>query len=98
MKKKGPLFQTGKQINVGAIVSGIGFVLYLVLSALKLDTASGCASIAFSIPAVWTFLSACSGRAKDKSAVSYSLLWGMGALTILLVACGVLTIKQWLGF
>ena len=35
-KKKGLLFQTTKQINTGAGISGVGFLLYLAASALKL--------------------------------------------------------------
>ena len=36
-------------------------------------------------------------RKRDKAAVSYNLLWGTGALTILLVACAVLSVKVRLG-
>ncbi len=37
------------------------------------------------------------GRERDKEAVSYSLLWGQTALTVLLAACAVLGLKQRLG-
>ena len=92
-EKKGLLLQTTKQINIGAGISGVGFLLYLAASALKIQLAADVISIIFAIVAVWTFLSAASGRRRSKEAVSYSLLRGTGALTILLVACVALTLK-----
>ena len=35
-KRKGLLFQTKKQMNNGAIATGLGFVLYLALLAMVL--------------------------------------------------------------
>ena len=35
-KRKGLLFQTKKQMNNGAIATGLGFVLYLALLAMGL--------------------------------------------------------------
>ena len=34
--KKALLLQTTKQINIGAGISGVGFLLYLAASALKI--------------------------------------------------------------
>ena len=61
-KKKSLLLQTTKQINTGAIVSGIGFVLYLALAAMGWELAADIVVIAFAAAAVWTFLSAAAGR------------------------------------
>lgn len=97
MKNKGFLLQTVQQMNAGAIVSGLGFVLYLVCSALGQETAADIVTMAFGIVALYVFASVAAGRQKDKEAVSYSLLWGQSALTILLVGCAVLTIKLRLG-
>ena len=36
-KRKGLLFQTKKQMNNGAIATGLGFVLYLALLAMGLE-------------------------------------------------------------
>ncbi len=96
-KKKGPLFQTTRQISIGAGVSGVGFLLYLALSAMGQQLIADIAVIAFAVVAVWTFVSAAAGRNRDKAAVSYSLLWGTGALAIMMGGCAVLTIKLWLG-
>ena len=83
-KRKGLLFQTKKQMNNGAIATGLGFVLYLALLAMGLE-----------LPA--DSLSVLEGRRKDKENISYNLLWGQLALTIFLVACAVLAVKQRLG-
>ena len=92
-EKKGLLLQTTKQINIGAGISGEVSLLYLAASALQNQLGADVLNIIFALAAVWTFLSAASGRKRSKEAVSYSLLWGTGALTILLVACVALTIK-----
>ena len=97
MKKKGLLLRTEKQLNGGAIVSGSGFLLYLAARAMEWGMAADIVCIVFGVIAVWTFLSAAVGRRKSKETVSYSLLWGTGALALLLGACAVLTIRQRLG-
>lgn len=96
-EKKGILLQTVKQMNAGAIVSGLGFLLYLALSALGVETAADITAVAFGIVSVYVFLSVAAGRSRDKEAVSYSLLWGTGALALLMGGCGVLTVKMWFG-
>lgn len=96
-EKKGFLLQTPKQMNMGAIVSGVGFVLYLVISALGQTLAADAVAVIFGIVALYVLASVAAGRRKDKEAVSYSLLWGQGAVTLLLVGCAVLAIRQRLG-
>ena len=95
--KRGFLLQTVKQMNNGAIVSGIGFLLYVAASALQLEVLADILVIAFGIVAVYVLVSVAEGRKKDKKAVSYNLLCGQTALTILLVGCAVLTIRLRLG-
>lgn len=96
-KKKGLLFQTKKQMNNGAIATGLGFVLYLVLLVLGLELPADLVAIAFSVVGIFNSLSVLAGRRRDKTDVSYNLLWGQLALTIFLVACAVLAIRQRLG-
>lgn len=93
--KKGPL--TTRRINGGAILSGIGFLLYLAARALGWELAADIICIVFGVISMLTFLAAAIGRQKDREAVSYSLLWGTGALALLLGGCAVLTIKMKLG-
>ena len=96
-KKRGLLFQTKKQMNNGAIATGLGFVLYLVLLVLGLELPADLVAIAFSVVGIFNSLSVLEGRHKDKEDISYNLLWGQLALTIFLVACAVLAVKQRLG-
>ena len=93
--KKGPL--TTRTINGGAILSGIGFLLYLADRALGWEMAADIICIVFGVIAVLTFLAAAVGRQKGKEQVSYSLLWGTGALALLLGGCAVLTVRMKLG-
>ena len=95
--KRGFLLQTVKQMNNGAIVSGIGFLLYVAASALQLEVLADILVIAFGIVAVYVLVSVAEGRKKDKKAVSYNLLWGQRALTLLLVGWAVLPIGLRLG-
>ena len=98
MKRKNSLLLQGvKQLNRGAIVSGLGFLLYLGAAALGRRDAAEILSVAFALVSLYVFASAAAGRLKDKEAVSYSLLWGQGALTLLLAGCAVLAVKLRLG-
>ena len=95
--KKGFLLQNVRQMNLGAIVSGIGFLLYLGARALEWGAAADILALIFALVSLYVFASVAAGRQRDKEAVSYNLLWGQGALTLLLCMCSVLTIREWLG-
>lgn len=96
-EKKGFLLRTVKQMNIGAVVSGLGFLEYLALSALGPETAADASAVVFALVSVYVFASVAAGRSRDKEAVSYSLLWGTGALALLMGGCAVLTVKMRLG-
>ena len=96
-KKKGLLFQTKKQMNNGAVATGLGFVLYMVLLVLGQELAADLVAIAFGVVGIYVSLSVMEARSRDKEEISYNLLWGQLALTIFLVACAVLAIRQRLG-
>ena len=96
-EKKGFLLQTVRQMNGGAALCGVGFLLYLGASALGWVTAADILTIAFGVVSLYVFISVSEGRRKDKEAVSYNLLWGTGALALLLCDCAVLTIRLRLG-
>lgn len=96
-ERKSLLLQTVKQMNVGVSVAGVGFLLYIAASALKLGVAADLISVVFGLIALYVFASVSAGRRKDKEAVSYNLLWGSGALAILLCGCAAVTIKLRLG-
>ena len=96
-EKKGFLLQTVRQMNGGAALCGVGFLLYLGASALGWVTAADILTIAFGVVSLYVFISVSEGRRKAKEAVSYNLLWGTGALALLLCGCAVLTIRLRLG-
>ena len=96
-KKKGLLLQTKKQMNNGAVATGLGFVLYMVLLVLGQELAADLVAIAFGVVGIYVSLSVMEARSRDKEEISYNMLWGQLALTIFLVACAVLAIRQRLG-
>ena len=96
-KRKGLLFQTKKQMNNGAIATGVGVVLYLALLAMGLELPADLVAGAFGVVGIFNSFSVLEGRRKDKENISYNLLWGQLALTSFLVACAVLAVKQRLG-
>ena len=95
--KKDIWLKPGKQINNGAIVGGIGFVLYMAFSALGWSGIALIVAIGFGLESLYTFLSTLEWREKDKESVSYSIMWGTAALTLLMLGPAVMTIKQALG-
>ena len=84
-------------MNNGAIATGLGFVLYMVLLVLGLELAADLVAAAFSVVGIYVSLSVLAGRRRDREEVSYSMLWGVLALTIMLAACAVLAFRQRLG-
>ena len=92
-KKGGFLLRTKKQMNNGAIALGLGFVLYMALLMLELTLVA----VAFGVVGIYVSLSVLEGRRENREEVSYSLLWGVLALTIMLAACAVLAVRQRLG-
>ena len=94
--KKG-FFLKPEKLNLGYTVSAAGFFLYLLISALAGQSAAGIVAIPFAVFAVYVFLSVSAARSDDKENVGYNLLWGSGALALLLSACAALSVKLWLG-
>ena len=95
--KKEIWLKPGKQINSGAIVGGIGFVLYILLSALEWKALALIVAIGFGLESLYVFLSTLEWRERDKDSVSYSIMWGTAALALLLLGPAVMTIKMELG-
>ena len=91
--KKDIWLKPGKQINNGAIVGGIGFVLYMAFSALGWSGIALIVAIGFGLESLYTFLSTLEWREKDKE----SVMWGTAALALLMLVPAVMTIKQALG-
>ncbi len=98
MKRKNSLLLQGvKQLNRGAVVSGIGFLLYLGAAALGWQAAADALALVFAAGSLYVFASVAAGRRQDKEAGSYSLLWGTGALAMLTCLCALAALRQRLG-
>ena len=95
--KKNFLLQTIRQMNIGAGVSGAGFLLYLAASALELGLIADLIALVVGLIAVWVFLSVVEKRRQDKEAVSYNLMWGTGALALMLLFFAMTGIRMHLG-
>lgn len=96
-RKKGFLLQGVKRLNLGAMVSGAGFLLYLGAAALGRQGAADALSLVFALVSLYVFASVAAERNRDKEAVSYNLLWGTGALAALLCLCAAASLRQRLG-
>lgn len=96
-KQNGLLLCTVGQMNLGAIVSGLGFLLYLGASVLEWTAAADILVILFALVSLYVLASVAAGRRRDKEAVSYSLLWGQTALALLLCMCALLTLREKMG-
>lgn len=88
------LLRTVRQMNAGAVISGLGFLLYLGAAVLGRDGVKNAAAIVFGLVSLYVFVSVAEGRRRDRAAVSYNLLWGQGALTLLLCMCAVLALRH----
>lgn len=93
-KQTGFLLGNIQQMNRGAVVSGVGFLLYLGATVLGWTAAADILALTFSIVSLYVFASVAAGRRRDKEAVSYNLLWGQAALALLTCMCGVLTLRE----
>ena len=96
-EKKGFTLKTRKQLNWGAAVSGLGFLLFLLVSALDLGVLKDIVVVVCALISLWVFVSASDVRKDDKEAVSYNLLWGTGALAIMMVFFAFATLRMRLG-
>jgi len=89
------LFNNRCRLRFGQTASALGFLLYLAGSALALpETVLAAGLLVFTAIAVWTMLSIVGypdeTREKD---ITYSVVWGQGALTLMLAACAWLTLR-----
>ena len=96
-EKKGFTLKTRKQLNWGAAASGLGFLLFLLVSALDLGVLKDIVVVVCALISLWVFVSASDVRKDDKEAVSYNLLWGTGALAMMMVFFAFATLRMRLG-
>ena len=96
-RQKSLLLRGTRQLNRGAVASGVVFLLYIGASALELGWAADAAALAAGAVSLYVFLSAAAERRRDKEAASLNLLWGQGALTLLSGMCVLPALREMLG-
>ena len=96
-EKKSFLLQSKKEMNIGVATSGIGFLLYLAASAMASTIVADAIACVFGLIALYVWFSVMAAREEDKESVSFNLLWGQSALTLMLVGFAVLAIRMRLG-
>ena len=94
MKKR--FFLKPEKLNQGYVASAVGFVGYLTACALLGQAKAGIVAVLFAAVSIYEFLSVAAARAEDKETVGYNLLWGSGALAIMMCAFAAASIKLWL--
>ena len=92
-RKKSLLLQGVTRLNLGAMVSWAGILLYLGAAALGWRGAAEALALAFALVSLYVLASAAAERRRDKEAVSYNLLWGQGALAALLCLCAAAAVR-----
>lgn len=86
-----------EKLNKWYTVTACGFLLYLIACGVVGQKLAGVVALIFFVIAAYLFFSASAARSKDKEKVGYNLLWGSGAMALLLGAGTYLSLKLWLG-
>lgn len=95
--KKG-FFLPPEKLEKGFVLSAVGFVLYLAACALVGQAKAGVVAVLFAVVSIYVFLSVSAAWGeKEERTIGYNLLWGSGALAIMMCAFSVASIKLWLG-
>ena len=82
-----------QQLAMGAIFSGIGFLLYTVATIAGQQWAADALAFIFSIVSVYVFASVATERRRNKAAVSLNLYWGQAALALLTCLCAIVSLS-----
>ena len=87
-----------QQLAMGAIFSGIDFLLYTVATIAGQQWAADALAFIFSIVSVYVFASVATERRRNKAAVSLNLYWGQAALALLTCLCAIVSLREKTGF
>lgn len=93
------MFQTKKQLDRGSIASGVGLLAYLACLQFQAPMVAsyGVLVLALGI-ALWTEASIlCYPAEKREADINYNNLWGQSAMTLLLLGCAAVVVRQLLG-
>lgn len=94
MKRSRFLLHGAKQLSMGAIFSGMGFLLYTIATITGQEWAAEAIVMIFSVVSVYVFASVAAERRRDKRAVSLNLYWGQAALSLLTCMCAILMLRE----
>jgi len=83
---------------MGAIFSGVGFLLYTLATVVGQDWLADALALIFSVMSVYVFASVATERRRDKKAVSLNLYLGMAALALLTCLCALVSLRDKVGF
>ena len=86
-----------EKLNKWYAGTACGFLLYLIACGVVGQKIAGVIALVFAVIAVYLFFSASAARSEDKEKVGYNLLWGSGAMALMLGAFAIASIKLWLG-
>ena len=99
MRRRNDFLLHGRQqLAMGAIFSGLGFVLYTLARVVGQEGAADLIVMVFGVVSVYVFASVAAERRRDKASVSYNMLWGQAALALLTCMCAVLTLWEKAGY
>ena len=87
-----------QQLAMGAIFSGIGFLLYTVATIAGQQWAADALAFIFSIVSVYVFASVATERRRNKAAVSLNLYLGQADLALLNCLCAIVSLREKTGF
>lgn len=86
-----------EKLNKWYSITACGFLLYLIACGVVGQKIAGVIALVFAVIAVYLFFSASAARSEDKEKVGYNILWGSGAMALMLGAFAIASIKLWLG-
>lgn len=93
-RRNGFLLHGPQQLAMGAVFSGLGFVLYTLATIAGQEWAADALVMIFSVVSVYVFASVAADRRQDKRTVSLNLYLGQAALAILTCMCAILTLWE----
>lgn len=93
MKRRNSFLLHGpQQLAMGAVFSGIGFLLYTLATVMGREAAADALVMIFGVVSVYVFACVAAERRRDKRSVSLNLFLGQAALATLTCMCAMLTL------
>lgn len=95
MKRRNPFLLHGSRLlNLGAVLSGLLFLLYVLAAAWGAAGAAEILAPLFGLLSLYVLVSAAAERRRDPTAASLNLILGQGALVLLACLCVLVMLKE----